>query len=167
MPQKKSKENAINLLLQNEDPQAVAEQTGYSIRRIYDFKKELENTPEQPLPANATAATDIAPLQLQKPHARSANASVETKLEKALDTLLEHLEREVTTDTIEGIIKITEALDKLRSPTVNIAELIDEAPNPRGTPLHPEDDAREKPTSASPDAENFVAILERESGRTK
>lgn len=162
MPNQKSKENAIKLLSQNIDPNEVAGQTGYSLRRIYDFKKELEKTQEQP----TDEATDIAPLQLQSTPAR--NAHVEAKLEKALDTLLEHLQREVSTDVIEGILKITEALNSLRNPTVNIAEFINEdTPNETGTPVHTEDDAGQDPTGTSADAENFVDILEKTSTGTK
>lgn len=154
MPKKKSKAEAINLLTQEIDPVEVAERTGYSIRRIYDFRKELENQPPPPEPT-----TDIATL-LQPTSDRSAH--VEEKLEKALDTLLEHLEREVTTNVIEGIVKITETLNLLRGTTVNIAELINEdPPNEKGTPVHPEDDAGQDPTRTSPHAENFVEILER------
>ena len=162
MGKKKSKAEAIKLLQQNIDAKTVAERTGYGIRRIYDFKKELESTEQPP-----ETPTDPAPLQLQTPTATSPQ--VEEKLEKALDTLLEHLEREVTTDTIEGIIKITEALDKLRSPTYNIAELIkDEEPtNEKRTGIRSENDEREDPPTASADGENFVDILERTSKSTE
>ena len=158
MPKPKSKENAIKLLSQNVAPTEVAKQTGYSISRIYDFKKELDNAPEQPPPE----ATDIAPLQSPR------IADIEAKLDKALDTLLEHLEREVTSDIIEGIVKVTETIGKLRTSTVNIAELINEnPPNQERTPIRPEDNAREDPPATSPDAENFVTILERTSRGAK
>ena len=161
MPKKKSKANALKLLAQNTDPHTVAEQTGYSIRRIYDFKKELENTPKQ----LTEMSTEPAPLQLHNPQADSA---VEAKLEKALDTLLEHLERDVSNDIIEGIIKMTEAINKLRAPPTNFAELINENPtNEKGTIIHTKDDAGQDTAGASPNATNFVDILERTAEGTK
>ena len=150
MPKKKSKENAIKLLTEGTDPQAVAEQTGYSIRRIYDFKKELENAPEQP----QEEATDIAPLQLQQPATRDAD--IEGKLEKALDILLDHLDREVTTDTVEGIIKISEAIRGNRRGTYE-----------KGTRIRTEADAEQDAAGTSADAENFADILEKTSEATK
>lgn len=159
MGKKKSKAQAITLLQQNVDPKTVAERTGYGIRRIYDFKKELQST-EQP-PETPTAP---APLQLQSPPATSAQ--VEEKLEKALDTLLEHLEREVTNEVIEGIIKITEALNKLRTPTPNFAELIpdERTIDTARTGIRSETDVEQDPPTTSPDAQNFVDILEKTSG---
>ena len=164
----KQKPIAIALLKKGTDPKTVAEQTGYSIRRIYDFKKQIET--EDGNPATPKKPAINLAMQLQPAiHPAEIDKAVEAKLEKALDTLLEHLTIEVTQDTIDGIVKIVELLNSLRSPIPNIAELINDKPQPteqEGTDIHPRPNEEQEPTGASADANNFVEILTKTSEGT-
>ena len=157
------KKKAIELLKQNVPPAQVAEETGYSLRRIYDFKKELENQAEE----NESQPETAIAMQSDQPPAE-INTKIKETLEKALETLLQHLEQDVTTDTIEGIVKITELYNSLQSPIYNIAEMLTNEPttNEDRTPIHEEPNGEQDTPTTSPDANNFVEILEKTSGRT-
>lgn len=157
------KPKAIELLQNGTEPKRVAELTGYSLRRIYDFKKELENQSEnaEAKPESRPAATQ---LQLQSSEQTDSDIQnlIESKLEKAIDTLLEHLEIEPTTDVIDGICKLTELLNSYRNPITNIAELLNHDPNNINkdrTGIHKELDGEQESTGTSEDSQGFVDIL--------
>ena len=164
------KPKALKLLEQGIKIEEVAEQTGYSIRRVYQLRSELtKNTPAKQKPPAQEIATTAAPLQLQSDNPVQIDTWIDSKLQEAMETLLQHLERDVDQTTIDGIVQIADLLNSLRTPSPNITELFHETrtANKSGTGLHEGTDEGQDTTRPSTDAENFVDILEKTSDGTK
>ena len=150
---KKNKAEALKLISEGMDLQSVAHETGYTLRSIYGFKKELNEKKEV---SNNTE------------NGQPLNTYIEETLQKALDTLLQHLEKEASIDIVEGIVKITETIDRMNNPNKHFAGIIsnEDSINTQGTGTRQENNGWENVTTTSADAHNFVDILERTSRST-
>ena len=138
MKKKKNKAEALKLISENMDLKHVAEETGYTLRSIYAFKKALDDK-------DSDTAKDV---QLQ-----SRRQYIEEMLENALSTLLIHLEQDATIDVIEGIVRITETLHRINC-NENTTDL-------QRIGMRSEADGGQNPRTTSADAQNFADILEK------
>ena len=132
---------AFELLKAGVPVKEIMKQTGYSQRRVYDFKKEVENS--QPPQATDPPATEIAPLQLQN------TSNIEKELIEILQIIKGHLQTELNEKALDCLLMITRHLY--------------EPPNNEGTPVRTGTDDRQATEGTSSNVEDFTALLTRTS----
>lgn len=175
------KPKAIELLQAGTKPEQVAEQTGYSIRRVYQIQEEIRKgakKQEQNQPPTPDAQPSAIEIALQSMPDDALNAQINAQSFKILDSINALHQDALNADSIYSIeviqskLKILntliENLNNLRPlpPPPDLTELFTDEKTPEtsyneGTDLRTEIDAEQDITTASANDTDFAEILER------